>query len=26
LEGDIKSCYDNISHDWLLAKIPMDKR
>jgi RNA-directed DNA polymerase len=25
LEGDIKSCFDNISHDWLLAHIPMDK-
>lgn len=25
LEGDIKSCFDNISHDWLLAHIPMDQ-
>src|SRR5262249_17600859 len=25
LEGDIKSCYDRISHDWLLAHVPMDK-
>src|SRR5260370_20151031 len=25
LEGDIKSCFDKISHDWLLAHIPMDK-
>lgn len=25
LEGDIKSCFDKISHDWLLATIPMDK-
>jgi RNA-directed DNA polymerase len=25
LEGDLKSCFDNISHDWLLAHIPMDK-
>jgi RNA-directed DNA polymerase len=25
LEGDIKSCYDRISHDWLLANVPMDK-
>jgi len=25
LEGDIKGCFDNISHDWLLAHIPMDK-
>ena len=26
LEGDIKGCFDNISHDWLLANIPLDKR
>lgn len=25
LEGDIKSCYDRISHDWLLTNVPMDK-
>ncbi len=25
LEGDIKSCFDWISHDWLLANIPLDK-
>lgn len=25
LEGDIKSCFDQISHDWLLANIPLDK-
>jgi retron-type reverse transcriptase len=25
LEGDIKACFDRISHDWLLAHIPMDK-
>jgi RNA-directed DNA polymerase len=25
LEGDIKGCYDGISHNWLLAHIPMDK-
>jgi RNA-directed DNA polymerase len=25
LEGDIESCYDRISHDWLLAHVPMDK-
>lgn len=25
LEGDIKSCFDQIDHDWLLANIPMDK-
>ena len=24
LEGDIKGCFDHISHDWLLANIPMD--
>ncbi|MGE6569129.1 group II intron reverse transcriptase/maturase [Shewanella vesiculosa] len=26
LEGDIKGCFDNISHDWLLANVPLDKR
>jgi RNA-directed DNA polymerase len=26
LEGDIKSCFDRISHAWLLKSIPMDKR
>ena len=25
LEGDIKSCFDRIDHDWLLAHVPMDK-
>ncbi len=25
LEGDIKSCFDKISHEWLLAHIPMEK-
>jgi RNA-directed DNA polymerase len=25
LEGDIKSCFDKISHDWLLNHVPMDK-
>lgn len=25
LEGDIRSCFDQISHDWLLENIPMDK-
>ena len=25
LEGDIKSCFDRISHPWLLAHVPMDK-
>lgn len=26
LEGDIKGCFDNINHEWLIANIPMDKR
>lgn len=26
LEGDIKGCFDNISHDWMLTHIPLDKR
>lgn len=26
LEGDIKGCFDNISHDWLLSHIPMDRK
>ncbi|EBD6544506.1 group II intron reverse transcriptase/maturase [Salmonella enterica] len=26
LEGDIKGCFDNISHNWLLEHIPMDKQ
>ncbi|MEG2018807.1 MAG: reverse transcriptase domain-containing protein, partial [Clostridium sp.] len=25
LEGDIKGCFDNISHDWLIENVPMDK-
>jgi RNA-directed DNA polymerase len=25
LEGDIKSCFDKISHEWLLAHVPMDR-
>lgn len=25
LEGDIRGCFDNISHAWLVANIPMDK-
>lgn len=25
LEGDIKGCFDHISHQWLLDYIPMDK-
>ncbi len=26
LEGDIKSCFDLISHEWILDNIPMDKK
>lgn len=26
LEGDIKSCFDRISHDWLLAHVPMERQ
>jgi RNA-directed DNA polymerase len=26
LEGDMQSCFDEISHDWLLAHVPMDQR
>ena len=25
LEGDIKACFDKISHNWLIDNIPMDK-
>ncbi|WP_203368691.1 group II intron reverse transcriptase/maturase [Cysteiniphilum marinum] len=25
LDADIKACFDNISHDWLLENIPMNK-
>lgn len=25
LEGDIRGCFDNFSHDWILENIPMDK-
>jgi RNA-directed DNA polymerase len=25
MEGDIKGCFDHISHDWLIENIPMDK-
>ena len=25
LEGDIRGCFDNISHEWLLRNIPMDR-
>ncbi len=26
LEGDIKGCFDNIDHEWLIAHVPMDKK
>lgn len=26
LEGDIKACFDEISHKWLIENIPMDKK
>ena len=26
LEGDIRGCFDNISHEWMLENIPLDKR
>lgn len=26
LEGDIKACFDTISHDWLLENVLIDKR
>jgi retron-type reverse transcriptase len=25
LEGDIEGCYDNISHEWLIRHVPMDR-
>jgi len=25
LEGDIKGCFDNISHDWMRRHVPVDK-
>jgi RNA-directed DNA polymerase len=25
LEGDIRGCFDNFSHDWILEHVPMDK-
>lgn len=25
LEADIQGCFDNISHDWMITNIPMDK-
>ena len=26
LEGDIKGCFDNINHQWLLENIPTDRK
>jgi len=26
LEGDIKGCFDNISHHWLIENIPLDSK
>jgi RNA-directed DNA polymerase len=26
LEGDIRACFDQISHEWLLQHVPMDKQ
>jgi len=26
LEGDIKGCFDNISHEWLIQNVPLDMR
>jgi RNA-directed DNA polymerase len=26
LEGDIKGCFDNISHSWMLKHLPLEKR
>jgi len=26
LEGDIKGCFDNINHQWLLTNIPMENQ
>jgi RNA-directed DNA polymerase len=25
LEGDIRSCFDKLSHDWLMAHVPMER-
>lgn len=25
LEGDIKGCFDNINHEWLIDHVPMDR-
>lgn len=26
LEGDIKGCFDNISHDWIINNVPVEKK
>lgn len=26
IEGDIKACFDQISHEWMIENIPMDKK
>lgn len=26
LEGDIKGCFDNISHEWMIKNIPMNNK
>lgn len=26
LEGDIKGCFDHISHSWLMVNVPIDKK
>lgn len=26
LEGDIKGCFDNISHEWMIDNVPTDKK
>jgi RNA-directed DNA polymerase len=26
LEGDIRACFDEISHEWLLQNVPMDRQ
>jgi RNA-directed DNA polymerase len=26
LEGDIKACFDKISHEWLWTHVPMDRQ
>src|SRR5271169_6749058 len=26
LDGDIRGCFDNINHEWLIGNIPMDRK